>query len=261
MKELTDGITNLASSENWRRYLEAQCRFHHYSYGNALLINTQRENATHVAGFHTWRKLNRYVRKGETAIWILAPLTTKRREERDEDERIATSFRWVPVFDIAQTDGVALPSPCRSLQGEDPNGYYPLLERVASSLGFRVEDHSFCDGTNGDCCHVERRIRVESTNAPLQRIKTLAHELAHALLHEHLDSRALAELEAESTAFVVCGALGIDSGAYSFGYVAAWAGGGAQALSGIRSSCARIQRTSSSILACLEEHSNLDPRP
>ncbi len=42
-------------------------------------------------------------------------------------------------------------------------------------------------------------------------MKTLAHEIAHALLHEHFDSRALAELEAESTAYVVCQSLGLDS--------------------------------------------------
>jgi Zn-dependent peptidase ImmA (M78 family) len=34
-------------------------------------------------------------------------------------------------------------------------------------------------------------------------VKTLAHEIAHALLHESFDSRALAELEAESTTYVV----------------------------------------------------------
>ncbi len=57
--------------------------------------------------------------------------------------------------------------------------------------------------------------------------KTLAHELAHelanelanAILHEGEANRALAELEAESVAFVVCGALGIDTSEYSFGYV------------------------------------------
>ena len=32
---------------------------------------------------------------------------------------------------------------------------------------------------------------------------TLAHEIGHALLHEPFDNRALAELEAESTAYVI----------------------------------------------------------
>jgi hypothetical protein len=32
---------------------------------------------------------------------------------------------------------------------------------------------------------------------------TLAHEIGHALLHEQFDNRALAELEAESTVYVI----------------------------------------------------------
>jgi hypothetical protein len=31
--------------------------------------------ATHVAGFHAWRPLGRFVRKGEKGIAILAPIT------------------------------------------------------------------------------------------------------------------------------------------------------------------------------------------
>jgi antirestriction protein ArdC len=83
-------------------------------------------------------------------------------------------------------------------------------------------------------------------------VKALAHEIAHALLHEQFDSRALAELEAESTAYVVCQSLGLDSSDYSFGYVATWAGGGEQAIVGIKASCERIQRTAATILRAFE---------
>ena len=83
-------------------------------------------------------------------------------------------------------------------------------------------------------------------------MKTLAHEIAHALLHERYKDRALAELEAESTAYVVCQALGIDSSDYSFGYVATWAGGGEQAIAGIKASCERIQRSAAAILRVFE---------
>jgi hypothetical protein len=59
-------------------------------------------------------------------------------------------------------------------------------------------------------------------------------------------------LEAESTAYVVCQTLGLDTGAYSFGYVAIWAGGGEPAIARIRSSCTSIQRAASFILAALD---------
>ncbi|MBV9581332.1 MAG: ImmA/IrrE family metallo-endopeptidase, partial [Chloroflexi bacterium] len=79
---------------------------------------------------------------------------------------------------------------------------------------------------NGDCSPALRRIRVSVNLAPSHRIKTLAHELAHALLHGQPMERGLMELEAESVAFVVCDALGIASDDWSFGYVTTWSGGG-----------------------------------
>ena len=158
----------------------------------------------------------------------------------------------MPVFDIAQTDGEELPSVCSRLDGDDTDGHYDQLCTVARSIGFSVEDHEFGGSTNGDCCHSEHRIRVETRNTPAQRVKTLAHEIAHALLHQKYDSRALAELEAESVAYVVCQALGIDSGDYSFGYVATWAGGGDEAQAAIKASGDRIQRAAEQILSTIE---------
>jgi hypothetical protein len=249
--QLTEGIGALTSSEEWQRYLGFQSRFHHYSFGNVLLIAAQRHEASRVAGFNAWRGLNRFVRKGERAIWILAPMVYKTVED-GEDDRVIRGFKFVPVFDIAQTDGEELPSVCNRLEGDDPRGLYGRLVTVARSCGFTVEDHDFNGGANGDCCHDNRRIRVETTNTAAQRVKTLAHELAHALLHQNCDNRVLAELEAESTAYVVCHALGLDSGDYSFGYVATWAGGGDQAISGIRASCDRIQKAAAAILQAIE---------
>ena len=82
-------------------------------------------------------------------------------------------------------------------------------------------------------------------------VKTLAHELGHSDLHQdgYIGTpRPLAELEAESVAFVVCQAVGIDSGEYSFGYVATWSGGGDEARAALRASAQRIQRAAAAIL-------------
>lgn len=253
IEKLTEGISNLTSSEEWQHYLNFQSRFHRYSFGNVLLIAAQCHEATRVAGFNAWRRLNRFVRKGEKAIWILAPMVYKSADIEDgEDDRIIRGFKFVPVFDVAQTDGEELPTVCNRLYGDDPAGHYATLLQVASSIGFMVEDHAFDGSTNGDCCHSEHRIRVETRNTPAQRVKTLAHEIAHALLHEKFDSRALAELEAESTAYVICQALGFDSSDYSFGYVATWAGGGYEAIAGIKASCERIQKSAATILRAFE---------
>ena len=65
-------------SEVLKTYLAAMSRFHRYSWGGILLIYSQRPDATHVAGFHAWLRLQRYVRKGEKGIVILAPMALSR---------------------------------------------------------------------------------------------------------------------------------------------------------------------------------------
>src|SRR5436305_11964776 len=95
-------------SEALRAYLAVMGRFYRYSWGNALLIATQRPDATRVAGFHTWRRLGRAVRKGEKGIMILAPVVVKKRTDTEEGEDEQTrvfGFRAAYVFDESQTDG------------------------------------------------------------------------------------------------------------------------------------------------------------
>jgi hypothetical protein len=123
---------------------------------------------------------------------------------------------------------------------------------VAHSIGFTVEEDYLPGERNGDCSFDDRRIRVEVTNSEAQQVKTLAHELAHAMLHEEFTDRALAELEAESVAYVVCNAIGMATDEYSFGYVAGWAGGGDEAIAGIKASGQRIQQAANRILDGVE---------
>ena len=104
--------------------------------------------------------------------------------------------------------------------GEDAEGAYAGLLTVAESIGFTVDDHVLDGETNGDRTPTLHRIRVELNLAPAHRVKTLDHELAHALLHVDATDRGLKELEVESVAFVVCHAIGIASDDWSFGYVA-----------------------------------------
>jgi hypothetical protein len=54
---------------------------------------------------------------------------------------------------------------------------------------------------------------------------------------------------------VVCRGLGVDSVAYTAGYIAAW-GDGEDAITAIKASATRIQQTAKRILAQVEEHSS-----
>lgn len=251
--QLREGVSSLTTSDAWLRHLNHQSRFHRYSFGNVVLIVAQCPEATQVAGFRAWKKLGRSVRTGEKAIWILAPMAARKNkaEALDGDRRIIR-FRQVPVFDISQTEGEDLPTVCQELSGDGHGQSLVRLTEVAKSVGYAVERTPLPEGLNGDCAFDLRRIRVEVRNSPAQQAKTLAHEIAHALLHSGQSDRCLAELEAESTAYVVCQRLGLDTGAYSFGYLATWAGGGEEAVAGIKASGARIQQAAAAILARLE---------
>ena len=259
--ELTAGIAQLTSSAEWTAWLDVQSRFHRYSFQNTLLIHLQRPDATNVAGFNTWRRMGRMVRKGEKGIAILAPVVRRTRvEDEDGEQRVIvgspSAFKIAHVFDLAQTDGRELPaSPVHRLEGDDTDRAFLQLMKVAAGIGFSVEFAEFSDDRNGDCTPDEKRIRVRQGLAPAQCVKTLAHELAHAILHSESDcntERSLKELEAESTAYVVCAAIGLDTGSYTFGYVAVWAGGGDQAIAGIKAAGANIHRAADHILSQLE---------
>ena len=261
LARLDEGIAALTGSERWTAWLRVQARFHHYSFGNALLIELARPGATRVAGFRAWQRLGRTVRRGERGIPILAPVVRRGRladaGEAPSDDQVPTEVRrvaaWVVahVFDISQTDGEELPEICSRLRGDDPHGTYNQLLAVAGDRGYRVEDADLVSGANGECLPGERLIRIQRGMAPAQRVKTLGHELAHTVLHREGyvgTPRPLAELEAESVAYVVCQAAGIDSADYSFGYLASWSGGGDEARAALRASAQRIQRAAALVI-------------
>lgn len=227
----------LRDPEGWKAALRHQARFHTYSFGNQLLIAVQRPDATRVAGYRTWQAAGRQVRKGEKGIGILAPVVVNKREKDENGEeterRALVGFRAEHVFDIAQTD----PIPGKPQAEPDPISIaadlaFADLKRHAEGQGLTVRVASAGDGCRGYYRPADRLIVVDPSNEGAWATKVLCHELAHSVLHpEGYDAgddpkpRDLAELEAESTAFVVMSALGLetkDLAWYSFGYVAGW---------------------------------------
>ena len=253
LDQLEIHIRNLKQSDAWVAYLRAQSRFHHYSPRNVMLIAMQRPDATNVAGFTTWKELGRSVIRGERGINILAPVLTK---TSNDDSEALTGFRWVSVFDIAQTHGRPLPSPVVLLHGESPGAIEAELEHVVASFGFSLHYERLPFGVNGECRWQSRLIVIEPQNPGLQRVKTIVHELAHALLHEHQVLRDVAEIEAEAVAFLVLAALGFDSSPYSAGYLATWLGDDQEISEAIARSWLEIQHASDAILGALRRFSS-----
>ena len=126
-------------SEALTQYLAAIGRFHKYSLHNVMLIVLQKPAATHVAGFHTWHKLGRHVRKGEKGLTIFAPVLRREKTENRTEERseMVLDYRTCAVFDVSQTEGKPLPSIGR-VQG-DARHYGERLAAYALSLGIRLE--------------------------------------------------------------------------------------------------------------------------
>jgi hypothetical protein len=84
-------------SQALKLYLAVMSRFHRYSWGNVLLIYSQRPHATRVAGFQAWLRMRRYVRKGEKGIVILAPMSDERGPPMTSS--LKTSRRGSMVFE------------------------------------------------------------------------------------------------------------------------------------------------------------------
>lgn len=214
----------LLSSDGWQRFAHVRAAFHRYSVGNCMLIAMQCPEATKVAGFRRWQELGRQVRKGEHGIRILAPHTYKSEDEQTGEAEQRVYFRAVPVFDIAQTDGEPLPElPCEPITGDSHAELIPRLERFAASIGWSIEDGETGDA-DGYASPRDQRIRISSDlHEPNRRVRTLVHELVHALgIGYKQHGREVAEVLTETAAFVACRSLGLDTAGMSVPYVAGW---------------------------------------
>jgi hypothetical protein len=212
-----------------------------YSFGNHLTLALF--GCTAVAGFHTWKKLGFVVRKGSKGVPIYRPILIKSEEEQEIDEKARTlvGFNVTYVFDVSQVKRIenagfdaeqqkvdaffasmeTRSDFCRELTGGPEELADSLRQWVETLYPIRAEE--ILSGgkgyTNG------REIVLKAGMSPAQSIKTLLHELAHCRLKHPGDtslSRNAKEIQAETAAFTAAHALGLDTGSYSFDYLASW---------------------------------------
>ncbi len=230
-QQIETSVTTLATetdaarrSDVFRGWLNAMAQFHSYSWNNQLLIAMQCPTATRVAGFHTWRKMNRFVRKGEKGITILAPCIYKpKKHDEQQGEEIEPQthaigtlrgFRAATVFDVSSTDG----QPIASLPWKVKGDCAELLqhaERACRELGIELEYKTINDGAEG--YSLGGKIQINQTLSNSDRVAVIIHEQAHEILHKQPEirkntTRQQRELEAESTSFVVLSHFGIQHG-------------------------------------------------
>jgi N-terminal domain of anti-restriction factor ArdC len=239
---LDSAVRELLTSEGWERWVRTRATFHRYSWRNTMLIATQRPDATRVAGFRAWLKLNRCVRKGEKGIRIFAPMTVPDRgddgavvaDEHGQPKR-RTLFRLTTVFDVSQTDPlpgaepVPLDPPSQPLTGDSHADLIEPLTELAAELGYRVERRDLSGESAGGWCDPKAKLIVVGIAEPNAEVRTLIHELAHALVAESDEEFAYAyeEVIVESATYVAASAAGLDTSGESIPYVAGWGGNGA----------------------------------
>ena len=250
-------------SEVLTAYLSAMAKFHYYSFGNVLLIAMQKRDAPRVAGMYTWNQLGRRVRRGEKGIMIFAPMVGRKRRKETEDQNVeqadakATTdrktdgklvgFRPVYVWDVSQTEGTELPK-LDEVQG-NPAEQLPRLIEFVKSQNIKFEYSDNIAPARG--LSYGGLIRLLPNMTPAEEFSTLVHELAHEMIHKAerrtVITKTVKETEAESVAFVVSKAIGLDTGKASSDYIQLYHGNAAL----LQESLEVVQRTAAVILGAI----------
>ncbi len=283
LKEITDRlkqeVTDLFESDRYKECLRVMSRFHRYSFNNTLLIAMQCPGATRLAGFQSWKKFGRHVKKGEKGIKVIAPAPFKAtitvgkadphtmqpilgadgKQVKEEKEVVVPRYKVVSTYDISQTEGKPLPEIASTLTGSvgSYDDFMAALEQV-SPVPIAFEDIS--GSAHGYYSLADKRIAVQEGMSEQQTLKTLIHEISHAKLHDfdlskpkdeipQID-RQTKECQAEAVAFVCCERFGLDTSGYSFGYIAGWSSG--RELKELRSSLEIIRDTAAEIIDDVE---------
>lgn len=222
-----------------------------YSEANKRLIFAQRPDATRVAGYHAWKQVGRYVRRGEAGIRIYVPTGYT----PDLFGGMLPQYRLEYVFDIRQTGGRPLPEP-PTVTGNPGNAPKELEAFITEELGVRVE---YASALRGAFSRVRRgHIEVLHGLPPARRLSVLAHVAAHHILHIGPDGdmrlpHSLMETQAGAVAHVVCAVVGLRDNNAAADYITLHGGTRAQ----LRASHAEIHHAAGILLAGLKA----TPRP
>lgn len=207
IEELAKATDSARVSEEMTRYLDICSRFHQYSPCNVWMILMHKPEASYVSGYKKWQTLNRFVRKGEKGIPILAPLVFKENKQDPNSDEVLMGFKVVYVYDVSQTDGDPLPDPPDWKSPEKNKELEEKFIQFANSKEIQVSVVKQAGEIQG----VSKGGSIEID--PSAGTKTLIHEIAHELMHRDENSpveSCLRELEAESVAYIVCNHFGLE---------------------------------------------------
>ncbi len=238
-------LEEMSDSESFKKYLNTLAKFPNYSVNNVLLIQAQNPQATLVSGYKDWqKKFNRHVNKGAKALYITAPIIKPLNEEEKKkynttEDKAIVAYRYVPVFDIANTTGEPVLTAHDFITNEYTTEQTEIFctsklnkvaEHIEKEYGISISFKPLDKDIGGYYRPKDHTIALNSLNSKTEQLKTLFHEFAHSQLHntkalKELDeplTRAHKEAQAESVAYLSMQTMGIDTSGYSVGYISTW---------------------------------------
>lgn len=212
--------------------MKAYSNFHNYSLGNCLLALCQAEDRElefgPLATYKRWQELGRQVDRGSKAITLCQPVMVVAKDKRGEpiikngepEKRRIFIYRnsW---FLLSQTTGDDV---------EIETG--PEWDKDTALEALGITEESFSHG-NGNTQGYAKAKTIAINPVAQAPHKTLFHELAHIVLGHTADKRFIDELdlprnlrevEAESVAYIILEALGLDGSEFARGYIQHWLG-------------------------------------
>ena len=246
-ERVKEAAEQLLTSEGWQRWVRARSMFRRYSAHNCMLIALEFHfrgiEPEPVAGFRSWLKLGRCVRKGERGIRIAARVTPRktkpveesgREQTEGERDRRPVRFTTVAVFGLSQTDvlpGVEqlpLEPPREPLTGDSHAHLLEPLGELAAELGYTVSLENIAGATGGWCDSHAKRIVVDSSQAMNGQVRVLVHEIVHALgVNYQTHTRPQAEVIVDTATLIILSGAGLDTSGETIPYVAGWGETGA----------------------------------
>ena len=206
--EMLDNATveAVANPETFRDYLLIQSRFGKYSVSNALLISYQKNEATYLADFETWKEKGVFVQKGERAITLLEPGN----EFTREDGTTGFSINVKKAFDISQTNSE------RNYSRRTPDERR-VLKALISSSPCDIRMTNELDGNvcaryvpKDDAIYIRQGLDGENI------FRSLSQEIVIANFAKNSVAREDCVFTAYCATYVLCERNGFDTGDFDF---------------------------------------------
>lgn len=237
--EIVDIVKNYQADPKLAAELFAfKTQFYQYSLNNTLLIHLQNPHATFVASFTKWKSMGYSIKKGAKHMKISRPIEiakfprdangkTKKIDVKnanaEEKAKIANGEikvekvkKFVPhqVFDISQTTCPPEDYPKIYSMGVpdiEKAQLYECIAEYAKDCGFSVAEEDMSSiSLNGYYKPSDDSIHINSLLQDSKKLETMAHELAHGVLHKTTTQPTeIAEFEAESFGIMLQRKLGI----------------------------------------------------